>query len=118
MAVSVNTYNFKINKGATFQLQLVWRDADTNPVNLTGYTARMQIRPTLASETILADLTTVNSKITLGGALGTIDLLLTATETAALEGTTAVYDLELQDASGFVTRLVEGSVELRPEVTR
>lgn len=88
------------------------------PVDLTGYTARMQIRETLDATIILATLTTENGGITLGGAAGTIDLLLDAAATALLDFTNAVYDLELVDTAGVVTRLLSGAVTLSKEVTR
>jgi hypothetical protein len=88
------------------------------PVNLTGFTARMQIRASLEDDDTLASLTTENGGITLGGTAGTVALLLSATDTAALDFTSAVYDLELISSGGVVTRLLSGAVTLVPEVTR
>lgn len=88
------------------------------PINLTGYTARMQIREDITSGTVLISLTTENGGITLGGVFGTITLLIMASVTAAIAWTTAVYDLEIISPSGIVTRLVEGRITVSPEVTR
>lgn len=88
------------------------------PVNLTSYTARMQIRETVETTTTLVELTTENGGITLGGAAGTITLLIAATATDDLDFETAVYDLELISGSGVVTRLLYGDVTLVSEVTR
>lgn len=88
------------------------------PVNLTGFTARMQIRSTLEDTTVLVSLTTENGGIILGGVAGTIALLLTAAATAAFTFSNAVYDLEIIDAGGIVTRLLSGNVILSKEVTR
>ena len=88
------------------------------PVNLTGFTARMQIRETVESTTIIKSLTTENGGITLGGAAGTIALLITATDTAALTVDSAVYDLEIASAGGVVTEVMSGIVLLGDEVTR
>lgn len=88
------------------------------PVDLTTYTARMQIRDTVDSITTLVSLTTENGGITLGGVAGTISLLITAAATAALTFGTAVYDLEVVTAGGIVTRLFSGAVALSKEVTR
>ncbi len=63
-------------------------------------------------------LTTENGKITLGGTAGTITLNLSAVETAAITQSSLAYDLELVSAGGVVTRLVEGQINLTPEVTR
>lgn len=87
------------------------------PVNLTGYTARMNIRSTVDATTILHSLTTENSGIALGGAAGTVDLLISATNTALFTFGTAVYDLELISGT-VVTRLLSGNVTLSKEVTR
>ncbi len=88
------------------------------PVDLTGFTARMQIRESLESTTTLEELTTENGGITLGGTAGTVALLISATDTAALDFSTAVYDLELISGAGIVTRLLYGDITLAEEVTR
>lgn len=88
------------------------------PVDLTGFTARMQIRESLESTTTLEELTTENGGITLGAAAGTVALLISATDTAALDFSTAVYDLELISGAGIVTRLLYGDITLAEEVTR
>lgn len=88
------------------------------PINLTGYTARMQIRSSVESETVLVNLTTENGGITLGGTGGTVQLLITAVATAAITWTSGVYDLELVSGSGIVTRLVSGRINVTQEVTR
>lgn len=88
------------------------------PVDLTGYTARMQVRPSAGSNIVLLDLTTENGGITLGGAEGTITRYVDAMQAAALAFNSGVYDLELMDGSGHVTRLVTGAACVSREVTR
>jgi len=88
------------------------------PVDLTSFTARMQIRSDIDATDTLVSLTNENGGITLGAAAGTIALLISATATAALDFTSAVYDLEVVSAAGVVTRLLSGAVTLVPEVTR
>lgn len=87
------------------------------PVDLTGFTARMQIRETIESTTTLVSLTEA-SGITLGGTAGTIGITITATATALLDFDSAVYDLEVVSAGGIVTPVVYGNVYLNDEVTR
>ena len=58
-----------IYQGATFRKRLTWKGplpAQT-PIDLTGCTARMQVRPEVESSTVLLELTTANGGITLGG---------------------------------------------------
>jgi hypothetical protein len=88
------------------------------PVDLTGFTARMDIRGTLSSATAIHTLTTENGGIALGGVAGTIDLLIPAATTEGFDFGSAVYDLELISAAGVVTRLIGGAIVLSKEVTR
>lgn len=89
-----------------------------SPIDLSGYTARMQIRSTLSSDTVLSELTTANNKIVLDNTAKTITLTLSATETAAFSFNTAVYSLEMVSSGGQVTQLVNGNLTLVKEVTR
>ncbi len=111
------TVDIVIEQGSTFSHQFIWQNADRNAINLTGYTARMMIREKVTSTTVLVTLTTENGGITLGGVSGTVDLLISATDTAALTILKMVYDLELVTGA-TVTRLTEGRCSLSREVTR
>jgi len=109
-------YDITIEQGATFTLSMTVKK-NGSPVDLTGYTARMQARPHAGSSAVYLDLSSVN-KITLGGPAGTIVISLTAAETAALPTGTFVYDLELISPLGVTTRLLAGRVVVSAEVTR
>ena len=112
-----------IYQGTTFDVTFTWRQPIVSPatvgtpVDLTGYTARMQVRSSIASDEVLLELTTENGGITLGDVAGTIALHLDATDTAALEFTSGVWDLELVSAD-VVTRLLGGRLKVSKEVTR
>jgi hypothetical protein len=111
--------NIVVEQGATFTLNATWQAADGTPVDLTGYSARMQARQTYASTTAVLNLTNAGGNITLGGTAGTVVVTVSATATAALTAPwSGVYDLELASAGGVVTRLLEGSLRVTPEVTR
>lgn len=88
------------------------------PVDLTGYTARMQIREKLDSSTVIHELSTSLGNIVLDNTAKTIVLTIPAVTTAAFSFTTAVYSLEMVASGGQVTQLVAGSVTLVKEVTR
>ncbi len=121
-------YNLLIEQGTTFEPSFTWYpDASDNgdgtftngdPMDLTGFTAaRMQIRSSVPSSTVLFELTEGDG-ITLGDAAGTIALFISDTDTAAFDWDRGVYDLELVSGGGIVTRLLEGKVKVSPEVTR
>lgn len=108
-----------IEQGATFRKTLTWKAGiPAVPVDLTGCTARMDVRTEIAATTPLVTLTTENAGIALGGVSGTIELLITATATAAFAWEAGVYDLEIILANGDVRRLVYGPVTVSLEVTR
>lgn len=111
-------YDMTIFQGASFDRILTWRvGTPAVAVNLTGYTARMQLRSTPSATSAPLELTTANGRIALGGAAGTITLTLTAAQTAGIPAGQYAYDLELVNGSD-VTRLVEGFVTVDAEVTR
>lgn len=118
----IANYNFCIDQNATLLKVFTWlTQACCNavgsapaPVDLTGYTANMQIRPFAQSTNVLYD---ASADITLGGPLGTITLEIPASATAGFTWWTGVYDLLLTDPSGFVTRLLSGTVTVCPGVT-
>lgn len=87
------------------------------PVDLAGYTARMQIRASLAGD-VITELTTENNKIVLDNTAKTITFSLSATETAAFSFNSAVYSLELVSSGAQVTQLINGNLTLVKEVTR
>ena len=108
-------YDIEIEQGATFSLVITYENPDGTLVNLTGMTARMQVRDP-ADDSLIVELTTENGRITLGGAAGTVTLSITAADTAALTRG-GIYDLELVNGSE-VTRLIQGKASLSEEVTK
>lgn len=113
-------FTMQMWQGATWNYDLTWTTGDpATPVNLTGYSARMQVRTEVDATDTILDLTSlVGGAITLGGAAGTIALDLSATSTADVTPGTHVYDLELVSGAGVVTRLLQGSFVVSAEVTR
>ena len=71
---------------------------------------------TTAASTVLT-LSTANSRITLGGAAGTVTLSVSATD-MDIDAGQYTYTLELTSASGEVTRLLMGAFVVRPDVFR
>lgn len=120
-------YDFSVDQGATKKISLTYRfqsGVDENeapvyePYSLSGCAARMQVRPAV-NQPVLIDLSTEAGSIVVepGGVQGRIDIVMSATQTSALEVRKAVYDLELVWPSGEVTRLIQGKVTISPNVT-
>jgi len=109
--------NFICPQGSTFNRRLTYKIDDV-PVNLNGYSSRLQVREAHYSTDTIASLTSASAGITLGGSAGTIDILIADTVTEDFPAGTFVYDLEIESVGGIVDRLIEGSFIVTPEVTR
>lgn len=107
--------NLVCPQGSTFSRTLTYK-LDDDPVDLTGYNAKLQVREFFYSPDPVLNLTSA-SGITLGASAGTISVLIDATTTSSLIPGDYVYDLELT-AGATVTRLVEGKLVVTPGVTR
>ena len=109
-------YNITVYKGTTFQLSPVWK-VDNLPVDLTGYTADMQVRQ-FTDSSIVVEISTANGRATINAALGQIVLTLTAAQTAALTANNYLYDLNLTSPSGYVYKILQGSFVVNNSVTQ
>jgi Na+/serine symporter len=108
--------NFVCPQGSTFRRTLTYT-LDEVPVNLTGYSSRLQVREAYYSTDPVVSLVS-GSGITMGGSAGTIDILISASVTSQFPTGTHVYDLEIISPSNIVDRLIEGTFNVTPEVTR
>ena len=111
-------HNFTIEQGATTVKPFIWKSSDGSAINLTGYTARMQVRRNYASADVLLEATTENGRLQIEPSAGRITLVLSAEVTAGLTWRNGVYDIEMVSSDGHVTRLLQGEIEISKEVTR
>lgn len=88
------------------------------PVNLTSYTAELQIRSLPSSPDAVLTLNTSNSGIAITALTGTIACHATANQTRLIDEGTYYYDIEITSLSGIVTRVAQGQVIVSAEVTR
>jgi hypothetical protein len=113
--INPGTYNITCPQGATWDKTFTVSVGGT-ALNLTGYTAAMQVRESADSTATLVSLTN-GSGITLGGTAGTIGVTISSTASAAVDAGSYSYDLELNSGS-TITRLLEGSFNVTGNVTR
>lgn len=88
------------------------------PVPLTGLSARMQIRESVDSDTVLHSATTQNGQLAIDLVDYTVTLEIPASSTTLFTFDTAVYSIELYTSTGEVTPFIAGNLTLVPEVTR
>ena len=87
------------------------------PVSLSGYTARMQIREKITRDTIILELTSDNGMIVLDDTNKIITINIPAIFTGTFSFKTALYSLELATGD-IVEPFIYGSISLEPEITR
>jgi len=125
--MAAGKYSFVIEQGATFQRELQYKDYNGIPVDLTNYSARMQIRPFPGSTTLYATLSSSidsdGTGLNLQGLSGTypttsgsIGITISAASSSQFIFNEASYDLELYSGS-YVSRILEGKVKVNLEVT-
>lgn len=114
--MAAGRYDTDIEQGETFIRVFTWKDSTGTAVNVTGYTARMQLRRDATSATAEHSFTSSDS-IALGGSAGTVTLTIAATTTANMTSR-YYYDLELISGSSVVYKLLKGIFTVQPEITR
>ena len=103
--------NIIIEQGTTFSIIYELVDDYEEPLIITDYAARGQMRKHHAANSY-TDFTCALEE-------GQLTISLTAEQTAMLEPVRHVYDIELVDTvANTVTRIVEGFVTVTPEVTK
>jgi hypothetical protein len=108
-------YDFVCRQGETFDRTVKWSDAAGVPVDLTGWTGRMQAR---GQAGVVMEFSTADGSMTLGGVAGTVRLLKTPAQTAAAPAGSYDYDLPLTRTSdGYTKTILEGKFTVRPKVT-
>ena len=108
--------NLIIDQGANFSSDITVKDANGNAFDLTGYTTEAKMAKGYASTRTR---TTITSAVASDATTGVVSLTLTSTQTAALDAPERyVYDVEItQTSTGTVTRVIEGIITRRPNVT-
>lgn len=110
-------YDWVVNAGSDCERIFRVLDGDFQPLSLTGYTARMQVRPYMGASKTADDLTTENGRIVIEDN-GRVRVILTHEATSKYKFDEGVYDIEIVSAEGDVTRIVGGRMIVRKEVTR
>ncbi len=110
--------NESLPEGAGRTVRWRWVEKKTRqPIDITGYTARLQLRTRHDDAEAVDTLTTENSRITLGGETGEIDLDFDLVAHPLAPGR-YIFDLLMIPPEGPRRRLVEGVITVSPAVTR
>ena len=101
-----------VYQGDDYSATVTVRNADGSPADITGYTAKAQIRRAIADEEpeVAVEIVTAVSS-------PQILLSIHHTQTSSLSGG-YIWDLQLTTPANAVTTIMRGRVKLTSEVTR
>lgn len=104
--------NIIVDQGSTFNTTIDLTDENDQALDLSGYTGLAQMRKHYTSSNAVSFIVSIIP------ASGTVNLSLSANTTATITPGRYVYDVELMDSTGIISRIVEGIVTVTPNVTR
>lgn len=112
--MSAARYNLVIDQGSDFAVNFTVKD-NGSAKDLTGYSARAQMRTTKSASSVAATFTcTIPDPSN-----GTVVMTLPNATSSAMAAGQYVYDLEIFTSGDvIVTRILQGTVDLDQEVTR
>lgn len=129
--MAAGRYTFVIEQGTTVNFEIQYKDSNNVPIDLSGHSARMQLRPTIESNsvylTLSSSLNPDGTGLNMSGSNGTtpptsgsIGIYISACTSSLLSFDTAYYDLEIYSGADcpVTTRVLEGQIKLSKEVTR
>lgn len=109
--------NFEVDQNATFSFIVEYKDNDGMPIDLTGSTAKMQVRDTKGGSKLAFSLTSPSGGITITPLLGKLTIKMTPTQTNKLFYPKSSYDIMLTDSNANKIKLLEGFMTLSRSVT-
>ena len=111
-------YNFKVNQGADLTVPFLLLDDSGKGIDLTGYTAAMQVRIRVYSTEAVDTLTSENGRLVIEASEGRITAKFPHELTETYPAQTLVYDIEITSAENEKTRILQGKIIVSAEVTR
>lgn len=112
-----NKLNLELKQGEDFYRLLTFKDENSSPINLTGYTFAGQIRASYDDELFLSfSFTILNQTTHTGQVEMTLAKALSSAKTINVKNK-YVYDVERNSGSRTV-RVLEGAITISPEVTK
>ena len=109
--------NFEIDQNATFSFVVEYKDEDGNAIDLSGASAKMQVRDTKGGTKLAVTLTSPSGGITIDGPNGKLTVKMTPTQTSKIFYPKSSYDLMVVDSNANKIKLLEGFMTLNRSVT-
>ena len=104
--MALSTYDIAAEQGSDYATTVTYTDDNGSPVNLAGYTCKMQVRTSAGAATPVLTFSNGNG------------MTITAAALATVPAGSYKYDLEIVSGAGAVTKLLGGDFDVAAEVTR
>ena len=114
---NLESKNFEVDQNTTFTFQIEYLDADDNPIDLTGASAKMQVRDTQGGSKLACTLTSPSGGITIDGPEGLLTIKMTPTQTNKMFYPKSSYDIMVVDSNGNKIKILKGFLTLSRSVT-
>ena len=109
-------YNFTLEQGVPLSKTILLKNGDNSVKDLTGFTAKMQLRQYPSHPDILLELSTTNSKLNINTVTGGVTMLFSLDDAASLTFSEVNYDLFLYNGSNTF-RAIEGKITVKEVIT-
>jgi hypothetical protein len=109
--------NFEVDQNATFSFVIEYKDNNGDAIDLTGASAKMQVRDTKGGAKLAVTLTSPSGGIVIDPVNGKLTIKMTPTQTNKLFYPKSSYDLMVVDSNGNKIKLLEGFMTLNRSVT-
>ena len=109
--------DFVVPQGVTYPVKMRYLDANDAVIDLSGYSVQAQLRKQYDQAVADVDCTIANGKAFLD-VDNYFGFTLSPSDTSALAATTYFFDIIVTSSGGDVTRAMEGTISITPEVTK
>jgi hypothetical protein len=110
--------NFEVDQNATFTFEVQYTEEDgVTPIDLTGASAKMQVRDTKGGNKLAFTLTSPAGGITIDEPNGKLTIKVTPTQTNKMFYPKSAYDIMVVDSNSNRIKLLEGFMTLSRSVT-
>ena len=104
--------NIVIDQGTDYEVTINVKDANTTPINLSGFTGVAQIRKYYTSSK------KYDFSVSISANTGEVTIGMSSANSAAIAAGRYLYDCILTSNTNVISRIVEGIVTINPRVTR
>lgn len=110
--------NFQVVQGDTFSIRVTYEDSNNNPVDISDFDAKMDVRNEPGGRVLCASISN-NDQITIDGTSGILDIEFLPSQTRKFTTPNAAYQLKIiSTGNGQETTILKGYLAVSPAVIR